>query len=94
MRVSRGFSPIIGKPADPNLLFADVECKARTSGGGGGGFIGLFPDLKCPLGSGGSGIKVLVRSVGDGEGIKVFGVFVLGDLGKAPSQCKSFGRAS
>ena len=37
----------------PNLLFVGVECKARTSGGGGGGFIGLFPYWKCQLGSGG-----------------------------------------
>jgi hypothetical protein len=78
----------------PNLLFVGVECKARTSGGGGGGFIGLFPYLKCPLGSGGGGLKVLVRSVGDGEGVKEFGVFVLSDHAKAPSQCKSLDRAS
>ena len=78
----------------PNLLFVGVERKARTSGGGGGRFIGLFPDLKCPLGSGGGGLKVLVRSVGDGKGVKEFGVFVLGDHAKAPSQCKSFDRAS
>ncbi len=78
----------------PNLLFVGVECKARTSSGGGGGFIGLFPDLKCPLGSGGGGLKILVCSVSDGEGVKEFGVFILSDHAKAPSQCKSFDRAS
>jgi hypothetical protein len=75
------------------LLFVGVERKARTSGGG-GGFIGLLPYWKCQLGSGGGGLKVLVRSVGDGESVKEFGVFVLSDHAKAPSQCKSFDRAS
>ena len=76
------------------LQFAGVEGKARTSGGCGGGFIGSFPDLKCLLGSDSGGLKVVVRSVGNGKGVEEFGVFVLGDLAKAPSQCKSLGRAS
>ena len=67
------------------LLFVGVEGKARTSGGS-SGITRFFPDLKCLLGRGGGGLKVLVRSIGDGKGVKEFGVFVLGNLGKAPSQ--------
>ena len=51
------------------LLFVGVEGKARTSGGGGLGFTGFFPDLKCLLGGNGGGLEVLVRSVGNGEGV-------------------------
>ena len=51
------------------LLFVGVEGKARTSGGGGLGFTGFFPDLKCLLGGGGGGLEVIVRSVGNGKGV-------------------------
>lgn len=51
------------------LLFVCVEGKARTSGGGGLGFTGFFPDLKCLLGGGGGGLEVIVRSVGNGKGV-------------------------
>ena len=51
------------------LLFVGVEGKARTSGGGGLGFTGFFPDLKCLLGGNGGGLEVLVRSVGNGKGV-------------------------
>ena len=51
------------------LLFVSVEGKARKSGGGGLGFTGFFPDLKCLLGGNGGGLEVLVRSVGNGEGV-------------------------
>ena len=75
------------------LLFVDVEVKARTSGGS-SGIIRFFPDLKCLLGRGDGGLKVLVRSIGDGKGVQELGVLVLGDLAKAPSQCKRFNWAS
>ena len=75
------------------LLFVGVEGKARTSGGS-SGIIRFFPDLKCLLGRGGGGLKVLVRSIGDGKGVQELGVLILGDLAKAPSQCKCLGRAS
>ena len=51
------------------LLFVSVEGKARKSGGGGLGFTGFFPDLKCLFGSGGGGLEVLVCSVGNGKGV-------------------------
>ena len=50
--------------------------------------------MKCLLGSDSGGLKVVVRSVGNGEGVQEFGVLVLGGLAKTPSQCKSLGRAS
>ena len=50
--------------------------------------------MKCLLGSDSGGLKVVVRSVGNGEGVQKFGVLVLSDPAKAPSQCKSLGRAS
>ena len=75
------------------LLFVDVEVKARTSGGG-SRIIRFFPDLKCLLGRGDGGLKVLVGSIGDGKGVQELRVLVLSDLAKAPSQCKCLGRAS
>ena len=51
------------------LLFVGVESKPRTSGGGGLGFTGFFPDFQCLLGSGGGGLEVLIRSVGNGKGV-------------------------
>ena len=62
--------------------------------GGSSGIIRFFPDLKCLLGRGGGGLKVLVRSIGNGKGVQELGVLILGDLAKAPSQCKCLGRAS
>ena len=51
------------------LLFVGVEGKARTSGGSGLGFTGFFADFQCLLGSGGGGLEVLIRSVGNGKGV-------------------------